>query len=222
MCSSHNPHTGLLLTEPQCNGQGPCDWCIDQDLTCIYDAPANPASQVLVPSAQPEAVAEAQRKPSLIVNNNAPKLSPEVALENEAIATAPEAAAQKASTAAEDHIAQQSPPHKAISVRQPEPQPVDPDATLVNITPSAAKPATTPALHLAPPADPFTLLLRETAFSQSNSLTSWVNLPESQQRSSLDTWMCQQISDPGFAALLNRLNESWQAALFGRSVGMNT
>jgi hypothetical protein len=209
----------------QCNGKDPCDWCIDQDLTCTYEAPANLASQVLVPSSQPEAIAEAPRKTSPAVEDNATEPSQDVALQEEAVATARKAAAQEAPKA-EDLISREIPPQNATPPRMSKAQSIDPETTLIEAAPFPQNAGPTPALHFvpapAPATDPLALLHREPAFAQSNQLGSWANLPEPLQRSSLETWMCQQINDPGFAALLKRLDESWQTNLFSMSVGMDT
>ena len=212
-----------LANYVQCNGKDPCDWCTDQDLACTYEAPANLTSQVLVPSSQPEAVAEASRKASPAVEDNATEPSQEVALQKEAVATAHKAAAQEAPRA-EDLISREIPPQDATPPRMLEAQSIDPDATLIEAAPFPQNAGTTPALHLAPaPAtDLLALLHREPAFAQSNQLGSWANLPEPMQRSSLETWMCQQLNDPGFSALVKRLDESWQTNLFSMSVGMDT
>jgi hypothetical protein len=220
-CSCHL-HLGLLLIRRQCNGQNPCDWCIDQDIECTFqEAPVDPPSQVLVPHSQPELVAEAPRKASPHVNDNATEQSQEIAMKKDAIASQPAPAAQEA-TPADEPITRPSPPQKSTPPQLPAAQPIDHDATLINTAPLPPTAIATHALHLAPPADPFSLLLREAAFAPSSQLTRWSALPEAEQRTSLETWICQQISDPGFAALLRRMDESWQASLFGRSVGLDS
>lgn len=207
----------------QCNGQVPCDWCTDQDLTCTYEAPASLPSRVLIPSSQPEAVTEAPRKASPAVEDNATEPSQEVALQEEAVVTPHKGAAQE-SPRAEDLISRESPPQDATPPRMLEAQSINPDATLIDGAHFPQNAGTTPALHLAPaPAtDLLALLHREPAFAQSNQLRSWANLPEPLQRSSLETWMCQQLKDPGFAALVKLLDESWQTNLFSMSVGLDT
>lgn len=65
------------------------------------------------------------------------------------------------------------------------------------------------------------LLLREPGFANTGQLGAWADLPESVQRETLDTWMCQQLGNPDFIALCKRIDESWQATLFAKSVGVD-
>ena len=116
------------------------------------------------------------------------------------------AAQDKKDTLEQNHIVPKTSETRAI----------DPDATLID---AATNPAPAePHFILAP--NTMELLLREPGFASSSQLGSWASLPESEQRSTLDTWMCTQFSDPAFVTLVKRLDESWQASLFGRSVGV--
>ncbi len=104
----------------------------------------------------------------------------------------------------------QDAPERKPDAPQPIPDhPIDADATLINATPVAGT-------HI----NAMNLLLREPSFAATQHLASWASLPESVQRSTLDTWMCQQFGDPAFIALMKRIDESWQANMFGRSVGV--
>ena len=208
----------------QCNGQDPCDWCVDQDLDCTYESLAALAAQVLVPSSQPEFGAENSPEANLVADVEAAAPHQEVPTRNGTIITGPEIAERLLPTPAEPVTSElgrrgPEPPHT------PQAPVLDLDATLIEAAPTEPNAETTTALHLtpAPATDPLVILLREAAFAQSASqnLTAWASLPESVQRSTLDTWMCQQLRDPGFAALLKRLDESWQANYFGRSVGID-
>lgn len=114
-------------------------------------------------------------------------------------------------------------PQEPEPPRTSRPPTVDPDATHINEAPPLLKAGITSAsasLHVANDSL-LTLIHREAAFTQCNQLKSWADLPETVQRNTLGTWMCQQLNDPGFAALVKRLDESWQASLLGRSVGFD-
>ena len=130
--------------------------------------------------------------------------------------TIPEGAAER-SSAQEKRIAQDTP---VSAPKTPNVHPVDPDATLINAAPTT--PTRSPAaLHLSSNPNPMALLLLEPGFANTGQLTAWANLPDSVQRETLDTWMCQQLEDPAFIALVKRIDESGQASLFGRSVGVD-
>ena len=214
----------MRANNTQCNGQDPCDWCVDQDLECTYEFLAKPAPQVLVPSSQPEPGAEDPQVRNPVADDKAATPPQDVAARDGTIATGPEAVEQELPTPGDRTTSEPcrqdpEPPHT------PQAPAIDPDATLIDSAPTGPSAGTTTALqpNHASAVDPLAILLREAAFAQSAShnLTAWANLPESVQRSTLDTWMCQQLGDPGFATLVKRLDESWQANLVGRSVGVD-
>lgn len=175
---------------------------------------------MLVPSSQPGSVAEVPMKASSPVHENRASPPQEVVPKRVFVSEA----AEQEVVAPETHVMQEHPPREPEPLCTPQAQAVDPDATLIDAaaqTPNAGTIPPSADLHLSAHPGPLALLCREAAFAQANQLTSWANLPESVQRSTLDTWMCQQLKDPSFTTLVKRLDESWQANLFGRSVGID-